>query len=1744
MAIKKDSVLEIKDAKETVQSYFSFKEENVTAFLSLIGYIASIEPSIVFRFNDNIIGVSRLDSVYHFYVSSANGKFFIKFKNRDKELFEPEKLTEYKSYCLEAVDYVNSDDNCTLSEADSDDFPAESTLLEQCKRFFENNKNKWPEEKLNQKTIVFVDTEVGIDDKKVHDAGACRFDGANLHTSSPADFRAFIQDSEYICGHNICHHDIRYIEPWIGTKVDAKIIDTLYLSPLLFPKIPYHKLVKDDKLQVDELNNPLNDSQRAMELFFDELNAFSQLQSPLKRIFCSLLYNQAEFQGFFDYIDFKPYSNGIDILIKNTFEGKICDNVNIRGLINSHPIELAYSLSLISTSDLRSITPPWLLKNFPKIENVIKLLRNTPCNVRCAYCRSAFDVKKGLKRIFGFDEFRTYDGEPLQELAAKAAVDGKSILAVFPTGGGKSITFQLPALMAGENAHGLTVVISPLQSLMKDQVDNLTERGIVNAVTINGLLDPIERKQSIDLVMNGTASLLYISPESLRSKTIKKMLLSRNIVRFVIDEAHCFSAWGQDFRVDYLYIGDFIRKLQEQKMMQAPIPVSCFTATAKQKVITDICDYFREKLGVNLELYTSSATRENLHYTVLFQESDTEKYQTLRNLIEAKDCPTIVYVSRTRRTSELAEKLSRDGFPAKPFNGKMDPDDKIKNQEAFINNDIKIIVATSAFGMGVDKKDVRLVIHYDISDSLENYVQEAGRAGRDPSLNAECYVLYNNNDLDKHFMLLNQTKLSIGEIQQVWKAIKDLTKQRLNVCCSPLEIARHAGWEDNPEMETRVKTAVMALENAGYIVRGQNVPRIYATSILTTSMAEASDRLAKSQLITGQTEKNARRILSSLISKRSIAKAGNDDAESRVDYIADRLGLTKPVVIETINLLRQDGLLADEYDMSAFIMDGDTQNKSINILKKFSNLEFFLLDHISEEGLDANYKELNDNANRNGISSTVKNIRTLIYYHTIKKHLLKNEDVENGVAYLVPTEPMQKLKERARRRLDICEYIIETLYERADKKDASNELPVEFSVVELFNGYREIEGSIGLAELTQGDIEDALLYLSKIGALKIEGGFLVLYNGMEIHRLEKNNAIQYKKEDYRQLDEFYKQRIQQIHIVGKYANLMVSDYDAALGFVSDYFQMEYKAFLSKYFKGEEAKEIRRNITPAKYKQLFEELSTIQRKIIEDDESQYIVVAAGPGSGKTKVLAHKLASLLLLEDVKHEQLLMLTFSRAAATEFKRRLHELIGNAAKRVEIKTFHSYCFDLLGKIGQLEGAADVVRDATVLINEGEVEPEKITKKVLVIDEAQDMDENEFALVESLISHNENLRVIAVGDDDQNIYEFRGSNSSHLYTLLSKYRATPYEMVENYRSCREIVELANAYASKISKRMKSAPITAVRREKGRVVLTHHTGSNMMAALVKDVVETYDKDVKTSVLTNTNDEALQILGLLQKHNIPARLIQALDGFNLYQMVEIRYFLNYIEENTESPVISDTAWEKACKKLESKYKDSTNLEVCQRMLETFAGTYQTKYKTDLDIFIKESKLEDFSQAKQGTVLISTIHKAKGREFDCVYMLLDNVDDRADEVKHKLYVGMTRAKNSLFVHYNGEVLSGYNSAGIEYIEDSNNYKAPEELIMQLTHRDVYLNSFKTRTSYIKNLTAGRELLVKDDNAFYAVMGSKEIRIGYFSNAFKEKLIRLRSRGFVPDSAQIRFIVLWKSENDTEEIPIVLPDVKLKKK
>ena len=477
---------------------------------------------------------------------------------------------------------------------------------------------------------AFVDAEVGIKDHKVHDIGALRHDGAIFHNASKTALAEFLQTVDYVCGHNIVHHDAKYLfdndaeEETDYTSYRWLLVDTLYMSPLLFSERPYHNLVKDDKLLTDEINNPVNDCEKARTLLFDEIAQWKALSVDKQTIFATLLGGKKEFDGFLSMVGatsqrlLRKDRHGADVTdypmlaqhIKVQYEGCICTNADIVSMAIDHPCALAYALALVDTTDHRSVTPGWVLYHYPEVEHLMKLLRHNHCPDGCAYCNSLLDIHHNLTRFFGYSTFRTYDGEPLQERATQAAVDGKSLLAIFPTGGGKSLTFQLPALIDGRTVHGLTVVISPLQSLMKDQVDNLEARGMTDAVTINGLLDPISRSLAIERVQNGDASLLYISPEMLRSNTIERILIARHVVRFVIDEAHCFSAWGQDFRVDYLYIGKFIKRYQERKGKDTRVPVSCFTATAKQKVIQDICDYFHHWLDTDFEIFASSASRK------------------------------------------------------------------------------------------------------------------------------------------------------------------------------------------------------------------------------------------------------------------------------------------------------------------------------------------------------------------------------------------------------------------------------------------------------------------------------------------------------------------------------------------------------------------------------------------------------------------------------------------------------------------------------------------------------------------------------------------------------------------------------------------------------------------------------------------------------------------------------------------------------------------------------------------------------------------------------------------------------------------------------------------------------------------------------------------------------------------------------------------------------------------------------
>lgn len=1598
------------------------------------------------------------------------------------------------------------------------------------------------------KNILFIDTEVDPKSLKILDIGAVREDNLTFHSNMTEDLIAFMGKRLFLCGHNLLYHDLKYLEKSFGNSVfqNLKFIDTLYLSPLLFPKQPYHHLVKDDKLQTDSLNNPLNDAIKAKDLFFDELSAFHALGSDIQDIFYFLLHKTTEFKGFFEFMDVQKPVDNLAQRIKERFEGLICTHADLEKMLDKHPLPLAYAIALIHTGDKSSIPPPWVLQQFPETDRILTLLRGRPCLQGCTFCNEKHDIHKGLQEIFGFDQFRSYGGEPLQQKAVQAAVDGKSLLAIFPTGGGKSITFQLPALMAGRNEMALTVVISPLQSLMKDQVDNLENLGITEAVTINGLLDPIERAKSFERVADGSASLLYISPESLRSKTIERLLLGRKINRFVIDEAHCFSSWGQDFRIDYLYIADFIRSLETRKRIQEPIPVSCFTATAKQKVIEDIRTYFKEKLSLNLEIFRSTVARTNLKFEVVERNKEEEKYIALRDLLEAKQCPSIIYVSRTRKADLLAERLNKDGFDARAFHGKMDKSEKTSNQNAFIAGEVPIMVATSAFGMGVDKKDVGLVVHFEISDSLENYVQEAGRAGRDENIEADCFVLFDEEDLSKHFILLNQTKLSLKEIQQVWKAVKDLTRYRKQVSNSALEIARKAGWDDSiMDIETRVTTAIAALEDAGYLKRGQNMPKIFASSIQSKTAQEAIHKIETSPLFSEKQKEKAVRIIKKLFSSKSRQKNQEDEGEARVDYIADHLGIVKEEVIEIIQLLREVKILADAKDLKAFVRKSEHVNRSLDLVDAFGMLENFLLHQISQSTEIYNLKALNEAASLEGIKSVnPASIRAVFNYWSIKNWVSKrfSKTSKNHVEMKLNL-PMEALREKFRIRHELAKFIVQDLFNNTGTSESelplfSGELPVDFSVQELKERF-ESSSVLFVRSCSTAEVEDALFYLSRIEALKIEGGFLVLYNKLSIERTTEDNKTKYKQEDYQKLDRFYENKVQQIHIVGEYAKKMIADYQEALQFVEDYFQMNYIVFLNKYFKGNRQKEISQNITPAKFKKLFGELSASQLKIINDQESKYIMVAAGPGSGKTRILVHKLAALLLMEDVKQEQLLMLTFSRAAATEFKKRLMGLIGNAALYLDIKTFHSYCFDLLGKMGTLEKVGDIIPQATVLILENKAEIKEITKTVLVIDEAQDMSGEEYALVEALMAQNEEMRVIAVGDDDQNIYGFRGSSPEYLGKFILEKKAVKYELVDNYRSKANLVEFTNQWVETIPYRLKQIPIIAKDQGLGKVLLTGHSSAQIIKPLVEEILQT-DLMGTVAVLTKTNDEALKVAGLLRQHKLPVKLIQGNEGFNLFQLYEIRYFMRQLLLKDGVYAIPLETWDKAKKQLQESFAKTSKVEMVFLLLSDFESIYpKTRYRSDFETFVSESKPEDFYRNLSENILVSTIHKAKGKEFDQVFLLYQHGQPREEDEKRLLYVGMTRAKSLLSVHYQGNFLSGFHSGQPQHSIDNSTYTDPETLVIHLNHSDVWLDYFVYRQRQIQTLRPGEKLEIKGHECFNA-NGESVLR---FSNSFKKTLESFEIKGYTIHKVYVNWMVYWKDPEMDKEALVILPEVVLGK-
>jgi ATP-dependent DNA helicase RecQ len=404
---------------------------------------------------------------------------------------------------------------------------------------------------------------------------------------------------------------------------------------------------------------------------------------------------------------------------------------------------------------------------------------------------------KVLKEIFGFDSFR-----PGQEEAIRAVLEGRDTLAVMPTGGGKSLCYQVPALMQ----ESLTVIVSPLISLMKDQVDSLIQSSVAGAATLHSGLSPEERWEVERRVRTGEIKMLYVAPERLRSLEFVLSLRRAGVGLFVVDEAHCISEWGHDFRPDYLFLPRAVRDLGSP-------PVLALTATATPRVRDDILRSLKMR---SPEVVVTSFNRPNLTYRLLSAKEKKHKLPLILDTLRNAAPPGIVYATTRKECEELAAHLRRSGIDAAAYHAGIGAAERSGVQERFMTDELSVVVATIAFGMGVDKPNVRFVVHSSVPGSLPAYMQESGRAGRDGG-KSECVVLYRGADLGRRKRLVTLGTAGEGEVGSLFHSLAGLERDgRVNV--PPNSLSASGGVDPDAAW-----IVLGSLEESGLIHRGYDL---------------------------------------------------------------------------------------------------------------------------------------------------------------------------------------------------------------------------------------------------------------------------------------------------------------------------------------------------------------------------------------------------------------------------------------------------------------------------------------------------------------------------------------------------------------------------------------------------------------------------------------------------------------------------------------------------------------------------------------------------------------------------------------------------------------------------------------------------------------------------------------------------------------------------------------------------------
>ena len=1514
-----------------------------------------------------------------------------------------------------------------------------------------------------------------------------KFDGGKL-MAALAKLDTFAAGVDALLGHNLIAFDLPHLK---AVQPNLRLlrlpaVDTLRLNPLAFPRNPYHHLVKhyqDGQLKRGRISDPELDARLTLEVFQNQQPALRQSAPDLLAAWHWLSAADADGAGFdacFAALRQAPRPSDADAerAIRARLTGKACRSQcqDILTDAPQHGWALAYALAWLSVAGENSVMPPWVRHQFPEAGKLVRRLRDTPCtDAACSWCRERHDVHKELNRWFAdFDGFRPEPeddtGRPMQQAIVEAVMAGENVLGILPTGTGKSLCYQIPALSRYDKTGALTVVISPLVALMADQVTGLEKRGIASCVTVNGLLSLPERAAALDRVRLGDAGILIVAPEQLRSRTVSRALQQREIGAWVLDEAHCLSKWGHDFRPDYRYVARFIRE------HAVNAPVLCLTATAKPDVKEEIVSYFRNDLGITLRVFDGGSRRTNLEFVVVPTTSG-EKFSHIHQILTADLPPetpggAIVYCATRRTTGEVAEFLCAKDVAADNFHAGLLPETKKTVQQRFMDGALRVIVATNAFGMGIDKPDVRVVMHADIPGSLENYLQEAGRAGRDQRP-ARCVLLYTPDDVERQFGLSARSRLTRREIRAILKALRNLARKKLRtheVIATAGEILGEdedaAFARDSATDDTRVRTALSWLEESQLVRREENRVQIFPSSLRVKSVGDARTRIRKAKLVAAY-QSQLLRIAEALF-------AADADEGISTDELTTLTGLTSEGVCAALYELERLGIASNDTALTAFVHVG-VSRPSRKRLEAATALEDALIHALRELAPDM---EPGETAPLH-LRVTTQHLKDAGYTDTLPEHVWRllrgiagdgrDEDGGKGSLGLRRLDPetvrvtLHRYWQALTRIVDLrhraAHCLLQHLLASLPPDSRGTDLQAETTFGKLLEAIRA-DLELKPHEKHHDKLLDrALLWLHDHEIIRLNKGLAVFRPAMSI-RLSRERR-DFGAADFEPLKLHYQDQVRQIHVMTEYAQLGLQDPRQAHRLTMDYFSLQQEDFLHRWLP--HRRDLARQTTPASWRNIVENLrNPVQQRIVADDrERTNVLVLAGPGSGKTRVLVHRIAYLVRVRREKPRGIIALAYNRHAAAEIRHRLADLIGDDAKGVTVLTCHGLAMRLVGASfsGRAERLDDdafdaVLRQAVDLLHGKGLPPDDADEhrarllagfRWILVDEYQDIGPEQYALIaalagRTLADEDDKLSLFAVGDDDQNIYGFAGASVEFIRRFEADYRAKPVFLTDNYRSTAHIVAAANAVIGPARERMKTEHPIRVNRTRakdppggvweqrdpvarGRVQIVPVRGGPIpqAQAAMTEFRRLAALDRKwdwsaCAVIAREWKYLDPVRAYCEMHGIPVQMgNEEIPSF--WWLRETQKFVTWLRERGSGLVDEAKLYAWLAPHTPGPWIELLREAIDQYALET--GGEETP-ATRLIEWLAEWGRE--IRRRQRGLLLVTAHRAKGLEFDHVVVLdggwdRSGDDEDADTPRRLYYVAMTRARQTLALIRLGE-------------------------------------------------------------------------------------------------------------------------------